>query len=622
MNSAPVTFGRYKLVNLLGEGGMAKVFRAVLSGPMGFEKEVALKRIDPRLTADERIVKALINEARLGGQLRHKNIVEIYEFNQVDGNYYMAMEYVDGWTLDGVVRRIRARGEFIPPSVVVEILMSVCRGLDYAHSLKDKTGLSMNLVHRDLKPGNIILSRQGDVKIMDFGIAKSDSNLYKTTAADVTKGTPIYMSPEQVTGGKLDARSDIFSLGSVLHELVTNEVPFQGDNLLAIMHLVLNADIGAARMRVADRAPDLEVVLGRCMARDREQRYSTVSEVERHLREIRRKVDGPSLLDWVEEVGVVMPAPVRAGEFGPDGAPQAIVAGTQSLASIETIPAEDSLWQTGDAAAMSHNSDTLAIRSPGRPTPAPIPTPGAMGALTKDFFKTQGDSEPPPPGPPLTPAAPAPVLPGSTGEVSRTRVLKAANAAGRPKKQGGSIGLIASVGGGVVFLLIGVLVWLLRTPGTTTPTASPPPVVSAPTPAPTPTTPTPDLTQVLTPRPLVEPTPAPRVPPKESKTTATKEPVRSQKTPAPVTTPTPAPVAREPAGTAFLKVNAKPWATITLDGRSLRNTPANMVEIPSGRHTLRLDCGNCNPSKSESFEFEVKPGETWQKFHTFEATPP
>ena len=311
MATEPVPFGRYRLLNLLGEGGMAKVYRAVLSGPMGFEKEVALKRLDRKLTEDERVVKALINEARLGGQLRHKNIVEIYEFNEVDGNYFMAMEYVNGWTLDTIIRRCRIRSEFVPGTVVVEILGSICRGLDYAHTLIHKDGQPLNLVHRDLKPGNLILSRDGDVKIMDFGIAKSDTNLYKTTAADVTKGTPIYMSPEQVTGSTLDHRSDIFSLGSIIHELVTLQVPFMGDNLLAIMHAILGAEIGPARERVRRLEPGLEPVLARCMARDPGERYQSSKELGQGL----RSTSGWKIWRWS------CPRPHRPASSGPTERP-------------------------------------------------------------------------------------------------------------------------------------------------------------------------------------------------------------------------------------------------------------------------------------------------------------
>ena len=181
-----VPFGRYQLLNLLGEGGMATVYRAVMSGPMGFEKVCAVKRIHPEHTSEARLVRAMINEARLGGQLRHDNIVETYEFNEVDGHYYMAMEYVEGWTLDFVLRRCRNFREYLPATVVHEILLGTCRGLDYAHRLTDSEGKPTNLIHRDLKPANIIARLDGKVKIMDFGIARADTNKYKTTAKDST----------------------------------------------------------------------------------------------------------------------------------------------------------------------------------------------------------------------------------------------------------------------------------------------------------------------------------------------------------------------------------------------------------------------------------------------------
>jgi serine/threonine-protein kinase len=475
----PVPFGRYRLLNLLGEGGMAKVYRAVLSGPMGFEKEVALKRIDSRVTTDERIVRALINEARLGGQLRHKNIVEIYEFNHVDGNYYMAMEYVDGWTLDSLLRRCRQRREWVPATVVVEVLQHVCRGLDFAHNLVSKEGQALNLVHRDLKPGNIMISRLGDVKIMDFGIAKADTNLYKTTAADVTKGTPIYMSPEQVTGASLDSRSDIFSLGSIVHELVTLQVPFQGENLLAIMHGVLSADIAAARERVRGRVPQLEPILVKCMARNRDERFASVSELDKALREVKRQVAaGPSLQEWLEDVGNDLPQATRTGEFGPDGAPDPVLppAGTESLASVsvQAIPGglADSSGAGGAAGALSAQtiektadsfSDTLAVDGPD---PGALGAASAIGAQTRAFFDTDGK------GPPSGATRSQKAVPGGPVSQSRTQRLRAerlgsdspgerTQAARRKKKKDAATPAMVALIAGLGTLAIGLAAWVV-----------------------------------------------------------------------------------------------------------------------------------------------------------------
>ena len=608
----PVQFGRYRLLNLLGEGGMAKVFRAMLSGPMGFEKEVALKRIDSKLTEDERVVKALINEARLGGQLRHKNIVEIYEFNEVEGNYFMAMEYVDGWTLDAVLRSCRANGEKLPGSIVAEILISVCRGLEYAHTLVSKDGQPLNLVHRDLKPGNIIVSREGDVKIMDFGIAKADTNLYKTTAADVTKGTPIYMSPEQVTGGTLDQRSDLFSLGSILHELTTLQVPFVGDNLLAIMHAILNADIDDARVRVKKRFPQLEPILVKCMGRNPEDRYASARGLEKALRGVVRDLPpGPTLLEWVEDFAANLPAATATGEFGPDGAPipqhGTMAEGTQSLAAVETsdrAPTQSSGAERVPEVSIGDDlfdsfGDTVAL-SKGDPD-------GSLNTKEAAFFDTDGGSP----------------------QVARTRAVPVAGPRSRrkPKKQSRKpLLLFFAVLFGVVIVGATVLI-AMQTLKPPPPVADP--VVEAPSdplvtddPSEDPLgslaasepTPAPLEVEAPTPRPAAKAKPTPKPPRKDPprKDPPKPEPVRSKPE------PTPAPVA-EPVvvGTGTVSLNSKPWSTVIVDGRVLGSTPVQGHSLPAGKHTVVFDCSACAPPAKSTVVVEVKPGQLTKKIVRF-----
>ena len=312
-----VPFGRYQLVNLLGTGGMARVYRAVRSGPMGFEKPVALKLLDSEVTADTKFLKALTNEARLGGQIHHRNIVEIYEFDEVEGTWYMAMELVDGWTLWDVLEACRERAHFLPATVVAEILASICAGLDHAHELTGKEGEPLNLVHRDLKPGNVMVSRGGDIKIMDFGIAKSDSNLFKTTVEDVVKGTPVYMSPEQANNHTLDRRSDIFSLGAILHELVTLQVPFQGGSLGAIIAGILKCDLTAPLERVRNRHPQFCPLLERMLTREAEDRIGSATEVIEVLDALGRDLPpGPTLRKWLKGVEDWLPSSPSKGDFG------------------------------------------------------------------------------------------------------------------------------------------------------------------------------------------------------------------------------------------------------------------------------------------------------------------
>ncbi|MEE2829766.1 MAG: protein kinase, partial [Myxococcota bacterium] len=286
-------FGAYRLTDLLGRGGMASVYRALRSGPMGFAKQVAIKRLHPSLTENESILKALINEARLGGQLKHPNIVEVYEFNKINDLYYMAMEFVDGWTLDRVVRLSRQQQRRIPPVVVVDIAIQICLGLDYAHNLETLDGQEVRVVHRDLKPANIIVGRDGTAKIMDFGIAKAETNLFKTTMGDMTKGTPHYMSPEQVAGDpNLGPSSDLFSLGSVLYELITQKVLFGGESLVAVLFAVAKAKVDANCDDVDKIIPGMGDIVERCVARRPEERYASARELKLELESLRAGLEG------------------------------------------------------------------------------------------------------------------------------------------------------------------------------------------------------------------------------------------------------------------------------------------------------------------------------------------
>ncbi|MCO4768544.1 MAG: protein kinase [Deltaproteobacteria bacterium] len=611
MISEGIPFGRYRLMCLLGEGGMAKVYRAVLSGPMGFEKDVALKRLDPRLTEDERMVRSLINEARLGGQLRHKNIVEIYEFNSVQNHYFMAMEFVDGWTLDALLERARRQRIELPPSVIVEILAGICRGLHFAHTLSSRDGQPMNLVHRDLKPGNVIVSRGGDVKVLDFGIAKADSNLYKTTAADVTKGTPVYMSPEQVTGEKLDARSDLFSLGSIMVELVTLDVPFKGDNLLAIMHAVLNANSESAVAEVAKRLPPLAPLVEKCMSQDREGRFESAGAIEKALREVKRGLPpGPTLSEWLEEEGEsILPAPTANDTWGPDGPPAPLVvlgAGSSQgeTGGIETLDTGDVQYLGGStpgspapvasAGSAGAYAETLAVAGSSPPPP--------IGPMTADFFATEGEGA----------ARPAPI--------DATRIQKTI----KRKKSPLPILLVTAA------LLLALVAFLLIPsddapgPEVTSPTVDPgdSPVLRAdlagdgvvetdptpplpdPTPAPIPdSTPAPAPKPDPTPAPKPDPTPAPRPDP----TPAPK--------PDPTPEPTPAPVAA--TGSGKLDANSKPWSNLYLDGAYIGQTPKIGLEVSAGSHKLEFHCGSCVPAEKKSVSFKVRDGETVKKIVRF-----
>ena len=242
----PVHFGRYELLEVLGAGAMAQVFRARQRGPMGFNKEVALKLLRRDAAPRHRTeMEALINEARVGGRLRHPNLVEIYGCEVVDGSLCITMEYVQGWTLDEVLWRCTEVGQNLPRASVIDILRQLAAGLHSAHQACDENNVPLRLIHRDLKPQNIFLDLMGVVKIADFGLAKSSQSLYQTQGGEA-KGSPLYMSPEQISGAELDQRSDLFALGTIGIELVTGLWAFEGETIPKTFQKVLAVDCDRA----------------------------------------------------------------------------------------------------------------------------------------------------------------------------------------------------------------------------------------------------------------------------------------------------------------------------------------------------------------------------------------
>ncbi len=305
-------FGKYLLIEILGKGANAHVFRAVQSGAMGFRKEVAVKQILPHVAGKESVLHGLINEARIAGYLRHRNVVEVYEFDKVDDTYYLAMEYVPGFPLSALIARSRRRMTPMPPRMVASIAAQMCDGLHCAHEACDENGRPLGMVHRDIKPGNVMLTFGGVVKVMDFGVVKAASNLFTTSSADVTKGTPIYMSPEQVRGHRLDRRSDLFSLGSVLAELVTGEVVFLDDDLMAVLHMVDRAEIDPVLAAVEERMPALVPVLRLALQRNADDRFPSAAEMGKAIRRAcPDRADDEELGPWLMEFMDARPRPIQ-----------------------------------------------------------------------------------------------------------------------------------------------------------------------------------------------------------------------------------------------------------------------------------------------------------------------
>jgi len=273
----PVKFGKYILLDKVATGGMAELYRAKITGVKGFEKLIAIKKILPHLTSENALVSSFIDEAKLAAFLQHPNIVQIYDFGSMEGAYFLAMEYLIGKDLKFVIEKAKEANNPICLEDAILITTQICNGLFYAHNLKDFHGKSLNLIHRDIGPQNIFITYDGQVKIIDFGIAKA-ANQSTVTQTDLIKGKVAYMSPEQARGKDIDHRSDIFSIGIILYELVTHKRMFVGDTY-QIYNKVCEMDFEPPENSVHNLPPILYEILNKALSENPEQRYGSAEEM-------------------------------------------------------------------------------------------------------------------------------------------------------------------------------------------------------------------------------------------------------------------------------------------------------------------------------------------------------
>ncbi len=278
----PLLFGKYCLLERISVGGMAEVFRAKPFDAPGFQGYLALKRILPHLAEDEEFIKMFVDEAKLTVQLSHPNIVRIFELGQFQSSYYILMEYISGKDVLNIQKTVRKRREIFGVRTACQVAANVASGLHHAHFMTDHLGQPLNIIHRDISPQNILVDFFGNVKVIDFGIAKAAVQSTRTQVG-VLKGKMGYMSPEQVSGGKLDHRSDIFAIGTVLWELVTNRRLFNGDNEFETMNLVKEAVVEAPSVHNPDIPPEVDRIILKSLAADREERYASAGEMAQDL---------------------------------------------------------------------------------------------------------------------------------------------------------------------------------------------------------------------------------------------------------------------------------------------------------------------------------------------------
>ncbi len=270
--------GKHRLLAELGHGGMAEVFLAVVCGPAGFNKLLVIKQIRPQLAEEPELLGMFLDEARLAARLNHRNVVQTNEVGQQNGRYFIAMEYLEGQPLNRVLHRFQKVGG-LPLDLHLRVVSEVLAGLHHAHELTDYDGTPLGVVHRDITPHNIFITYDGQVKVVDFGIAKA-LNSSSETRSGVLKGKVAYMAPEQARGEQVDRRADLFSVGVVLWEAVTGRRLWKGVPDLTILQSLLKGEIPAPRS-VNPAVPEaLEAIILKCLARDREERYATALDLQ------------------------------------------------------------------------------------------------------------------------------------------------------------------------------------------------------------------------------------------------------------------------------------------------------------------------------------------------------
>ncbi len=586
--------GKYQLVNKLATGGMAEVFLAKAAGPMGFEKTLVLKQILPHLAEDPQFVEMFLGEAKLAAQLNHPNIVQIFDFGESEGAYYLAMEYIDGPNLRLLSKRARAAGVPLPPTYCAKIIASACEGLAFAHEFLDPdSGEPLGLIHRDISPDNILLSRQGAVKVVDFGIAKAANQSHKTQTG-LIKGKIAYMPPEQLQARPLDQRVDVYALGVVLYELLTGQKPFDATTDVSMMQAILFEPLVPAVSRRPDLPHAMTQILDRALSKVREQRYPDCrafqADLEHFIHSTGEPVGAYQLSRLVAQL---------SGDTAGHGSTPSPGSGPKSRpGSGPRLPASESIAQ--------------APRSNGGTRAAPS-NPSRVDNATR--VAGSGDE------PETIRSEPVPPLVGPEADDVALALPK--------RRMGLMLGVgglvLLAAGGAVVFLRGGsepqpppapILVTsrppsqkpvtpppMEETPqdtGTGSAPTGTPPAVAAVDPAPQPGVqapagekPPPEAAVAEVPAPKQAPVKALVKPPRTPKATGTAR-VESAST-------------RRGVEKASLEFRIRPYATVVLDGKTLGQTPLAPAEVEVGTHTLKLI--NKDLGKELSRTIEVKAGQ-------------
>ena len=371
--------GKYALLEHIATGGMAEIWLASQQGPGGFHKQLVIKRILPHLAQDRTFTQMFLDEARTVAQLAHPNVGQIFDLGQEDDAYFIAMEYIEGADLNDLVTSTYAQGERIPLGIVLYMMTQLLGALEYAHSFVDREGRYLQIVHRDVTPHNVIVSYDGVVKLVDFGVAKATQNRSKTQSGGI-KGKFAYMAPEQINAvADLDLRADIFGAGVSLYEMLTGVKPF-GDELFAV-NAILNAPMPDPREHRPDLPEALVRILELALAKDRASRYQNAHDMAEDLEDLARasalRLSQRDVANFVRSASGKEPAHTSSTGIGPralgpqsEAADDADLSDTYTVPAIGTNPGEPLVPQTGPNDVVDTLGDTMSSPAVGPPPPA------------------------------------------------------------------------------------------------------------------------------------------------------------------------------------------------------------------------------------------------------------
>ena len=388
----PDRLGRYTLLGKLARGGMAELFLAKSEGIEGFEKVVVLKRILPSFAEDEEFIELFLSEARLAAQLDHANIVHVHDIGREGANFFFTMEYLHGHDVRRLLNEARSRDHQLPLPFVLTIVAGAAAGLHHAHQQVDFRGRPLGIVHRDVSPSNIIVTDSGNVKVVDFGIAKAAA-LSRASRASSLKGKVAYMSPEQCKGGTVDRRSDVFALGLVMQEMLTNRPVFGHLTHVEALHAVASGKVVPVEEHWPECPEDLRAILGRALQPDPDERYPSAlhfhRELERFAHEHRIMLSSPELAAFLEAVFGTKRLPWLEDEDDfSDPEP--------ASAASATVDKRRDAGAAGDTRIATMLAPEVMFASPESSEPAEAHAPGANETLVGRGSETSIRMEPVP----------------------------------------------------------------------------------------------------------------------------------------------------------------------------------------------------------------------------------